>query len=352
MATKDVVRLAVVGAGNQCTAALMPALPHIGEIDLVAVCDLKRELAERNARNFGARAAYSDVAEMLRQETPDAVMVVGPPQVHEDVGLQVLEAGCHLFIEKPAAPTVAGAKRLVDAARRVGKVGQVGHMMRHADPVRVAWEICHQPEFGRILSVESRYTTWPTRAIPPGSGWGDADDEDWTYMLVQGGHPIDLLRHFMGTITRVAAFRQHGQGATKVYQVSVEAEDGRVGFLNLQDSYNGWTTGLEVVGDGQAIVTVDDLGRVQYRCGERRTEAEADARWGNTSYLWEPHHRLEAWRRAGYGNQLRHFARCILDGTEPRPSLRDGWMNLVVAEAILESVRTRQAVEVSRGDGG
>jgi phthalate 4,5-cis-dihydrodiol dehydrogenase len=340
------VRLAVIGAGSQCTASLMPGIPYLSEIDLVAVCDLKRELAERNARRFGAPAVYTDFEQMLREQVPAAVMVVGPPRIHEEIGLAVLEAGCHLFIEKPAAPTVEGAKRLVDAARRAGKIGQVGHMMRHADPVRVAWDLCHAQEFGEILSVESRYTTWPTGAAGPGSGWGDAD-EDWTYMLVQGGHPIDLIRHFLGPIQRVAAFRRHGRGNAKVYQVTVEGLEGRVGFLNLQDSYDGWTTGLEVVGDGQAIVAVDDLGRVSYRRGEKRVPAEEEAR-GNTTYLWEPHHTLPHWKRTGYGNQLRHFAHCILEDRQPFPSLWDGWRNLVVARCILESCATRQVVEVPR----
>ncbi len=338
------VRLAVVGAGTQCTQSLMPGIPFIEEIDLVAICDLQRRLAERNARRFGAGAVYTDVTEMLRQEAPDAVMVVGPPQMHEEIGLQVLELSAHLWIEKPAASTVEGAKRLVDAARRSGKFGQVGHMMRHADPIRIAFEIANGEEFGQILSVESKYTTWPTAAIPDGRGWG-APDEDWTYMLVQGGHPIDLLRHFIGPITKVAAFRRHGRGATKVYQVAVEGKEGRTGFLNLQDSYDGWTTGLEIVGDGQAIVRVDDLGRVSYRRGEKRVAAEGETR-GNSTYVWEPHHRLPAWQRSGYGNQLQHFARCILDGKQPVPSLWDGWRNLVVARCILEACGSGQVIDV------
>jgi len=342
------IRLAVVGAGGQCTGALMPGIPYIKEIDLVAICDLQRELAERNARNFGAKASYTDVAQMLQQEKPDAVMVVGPPQIHEEIGLQVLESGCNLFIEKPAAPTVEGAKRLVDAARKAGKIGQVGHMMRHADPVRIAWDISHAPEFGEILSVESKYTTWPTGAARPNSGWGDAD-EDWQYMLVQGGHPIDLMRHFLGPIVRVGAFRKHGAGNAKVYQVTVEGKDGRVGFLNLQDSFNGWYTGLEIVGDKQGIVRVDDLGRVTYRRGEKQTETEKQA-WGNSAYTWEPHHTMKSWQRSGYGNQLRYFANCILEGKEPQPSLRDGWRNLVVGRSILEACASRQTVEVPQED--
>jgi predicted dehydrogenase len=271
-------------------------------------------------------------------------MVVGPPQMHEEIGLAVLEAGCHLIIEKPASPTIEGARRLVDMARHVGKMGQVGHMMRHADPVRVAWDIAHSQEFGEILSVESRYTTWPSSAFAPGRGWGEPD-EDWSYMLNQGGHPIDLMRHFLGPIVRVAGMRCHGKGSAKVYQVSVEGQTGRVGFLNLQDSYDGWTTGLEVVGDGQGIVTVEDLGRVVYRRGEKRVPAEDEAR-GNTGYVWEPHHTLPHWKRSGYGNQLRHFARCILEGRQPYPSLWDGWRNLVVGQCILESCATHRMVEV------
>jgi phthalate 4,5-cis-dihydrodiol dehydrogenase len=338
------IRLAVVGAGNQCTGSLMPGIPYIAELDLVAVCDLKKELAERNAKNFGAKAVYSDVHSMLRQEKPDGVIVVGPPQIHEDIGLQVLESGCHLFIEKPAAPTVAGAKRLVDAARNYKKIGQVGHMMRHADPVKVAWDISHAPDFGKILSVESKYVTWPTGAAGKDSGWGDSD-ENWTYMLVQGGHPIDLLRHFLGQVKHVAAFMQHGKGATKCYQVSVEGADGRVGFLNLQDSFNGWYTGLEIVGENQGIVRVDDLGKVTYRKGEKVTQSE-NSTWGNTAYTWEPHHTLTHWKRSGYGNQLRHFADCILNHKQPHPSLEDGWLNLVVAKAVLEACATKKVVEV------
>lgn len=338
------IRLAVIGAGGQCTKSLMPGIPYIEEIELVAVCDLQEDLATRNARNFGAPAAYTDAAEMLQKEKPDAAMVVGPPQMHEDVGVQVLEAGCHLWIEKPAAPTIEGAKRLVDTAKRNGLVGQIGHMMRHADPVRIAWDLCHDTAFGQILSVESKYTTWPTGKLSADQGWG-TPDEDWSYMLVQGGHPIDLMRHFLGPITRVGAFCSHGEGAAKVYQVSLRGEGDRVGFLNLQDSFDGWYTGLEVVGDRLQIVRVDDLGRVSLRKGEKRTKAEEDT-WGNSTYVWEPHHTLTQWHRSGYGNQLRHFAQSILSGKEPFPSLHDGWRNLVVGRAILDSVGSGNVIEV------
>jgi predicted dehydrogenase len=340
----DTVRLAVIGAGAHCTASLMPAIPYLSEIELAAVCDLKRELAERNARNFGALAAYTDFEQMLKEQRPDAAMVVGSPQMHEEIGIAVLQSGCHLFVEKPASPTVEGAKRLVDAAAAAGKVGQVGHMMRHADPVRIAWDIAHSEEFGDILSVESRYSIGTTAAIPPGRGWGKPD-ADWSYMLEQAGHPIDLLRHFLGPIVRVAGRKRCGRGDAKVYQVAVESADGRVGFLNLQDAFSGWNTKLEVVGDAGGIVTVRDLGSVRYCRNEKRFPAERDTA-GTSAYVWEPHHMLKSWQRAGYGIQLRHLARCILEGKQPYPSLWDGWRNLVVGRCIIESCATNRMVDV------
>lgn len=118
-----------------------------------------------------------------------------------------------------------------------------------------------------------------------------------------------------------------------------------MGFLNLQDSFNGWYTGLELVGDGQAVIRVDDLGGLTYRRGEQRTEVENVAR-GYTAYTWDPHHTLPPWIRSGYGSQLQHFAQCVMSGEQAYPSLTDGWRNLVVGQAILDSCAQGQVVEV------
>jgi predicted dehydrogenase len=137
----------------------------------------------------------------------------------------------------------------------------------------------------------------------------------------------------------------HGKGATKCYQVSLEGANGSVGFLNLQDSFNGWYTGLEIVGDEKGVIRVDDLGRVTYRRGEKKSEVESDT-WGNTAYTWEPHHTLANWKRSGYGNQFKHFAQCILQNKQPHPSLEDGMRDLITARAIIESVKSGKIVEV------
>jgi hypothetical protein len=96
-------RIGFVGCGGHATSALYPTLHRIPQIELVAVCDLKEELAKRNARLFGALRWYTDVREMLEKEDLDGVIIVGPPQMHVEVGKICLDAGKPIFVEKPSA---------------------------------------------------------------------------------------------------------------------------------------------------------------------------------------------------------------------------------------------------------
>lgn len=62
------VKIGFIGCGSYVTSSLYPAIHIILEIDLVAVCDLKEDLAKRDARNFGARRQYTDLEKMLSKE--------------------------------------------------------------------------------------------------------------------------------------------------------------------------------------------------------------------------------------------------------------------------------------------
>ncbi len=71
-------RLAFIGCGSFATASIFPNIHNVPQIDLVAVCDLDRAKAERNARDFGAQRVYVDLEKMLDEEDLDGVFVIGP----------------------------------------------------------------------------------------------------------------------------------------------------------------------------------------------------------------------------------------------------------------------------------
>jgi len=94
---------------------------------LVSKGDSKEKLNEKLG---GGYPLYGDFYEALRDSRPDAVCISTYPDTHEQYALAALEAGCHVFLEKPIADTVEGAERVAAAARRLNRKLVVGYILR------------------------------------------------------------------------------------------------------------------------------------------------------------------------------------------------------------------------------
>ena len=79
------------------------ALFAYASVEVACACAHRPERAYDNARVFGAQRATTNVEEVLAVDSVPAVLVIGPPQMHFELGTAALEAGKHLFIEKPPA---------------------------------------------------------------------------------------------------------------------------------------------------------------------------------------------------------------------------------------------------------
>ena len=336
------VRLGYIGCGGMSTRMHYPSIVKTPEIELVAVCDLKEDLAKHHARAYGALRHYTNVQKMLESEELDAAVVVGPPQMHTELAPMVLEHKLHLFTEKPIAVSLEEAKKLVAAADKSGKFTQVGHMMRHATPIKIAKKLMAQPEFGKPTFIESKYFT------PSSSrAWGLTDPR-WCYMLVQAIHPIDLARHLGGDIVRLGATACHGQGDNGAYAVCVQFASGTSGWLNLNGSCPVWNTGAEITGDGGAFISIENMTRLRYLPPPAKqwlNREDTDGQ-GNVPYVWESVQADAGEIRVGYQNEWKHFAQCILTNTPPYPSFRDAYKAMLVCRAILDSVESGKMVDV------
>jgi len=151
------VRIGVIGVGHlgQHHARLLASMDGV---ELVGVCDVNRARADEIGTKFGA-PAFSDSRELLGRV--DAVTVAVPTVVHLDVGLPFLQAGVATLIEKPIAPSVADADRLVEAAERGGAMLATGHTERFNPAVAAALPIISEPRFIEI----HRLGTFPERSL-------------------------------------------------------------------------------------------------------------------------------------------------------------------------------------------
>ena len=122
-------RVLVVGLGNMGMSHAL-AYTRIDGFDVVGVCE--RNIAQRTLPEALAGAEHFTIYEdALRTLRPDVVSINTWADTHTDYAIQAMEAGAHVFVEKPLAETVADAERVVAAARKTGRKLVIGYILRH-----------------------------------------------------------------------------------------------------------------------------------------------------------------------------------------------------------------------------
>jgi predicted dehydrogenase len=119
----------------------------------VAMVDGIPDRLQNVARNYKTSPCYTD----LRSALPhvDAVVIATPPSTHVGIALEAIEAGKHVLVEKPLAPTSAGARRLIKAASEAGVVLMVGHTFEYNPAVRKLRELVRSEELGELYYIDS-----------------------------------------------------------------------------------------------------------------------------------------------------------------------------------------------------
>ncbi|XAL98728.1 Gfo/Idh/MocA family oxidoreductase [Phycisphaeraceae bacterium D3-23] len=149
------MKAAVIGTGVICEQHLV-GLKRVDAARLVAVCDLSPAMASYTADRFGADATYTDYQRMLDEAKPDVVHVLTPPPTHLRIVTDCLDAGAHVFVEKPAAPTYGELEKLMDASKRTGRALVEDHNYRFNTTVQQIEKLVEEGELGTVGEVEVR----------------------------------------------------------------------------------------------------------------------------------------------------------------------------------------------------
>ena len=120
------LRIAIIGCGKIADQHLL-ACRRIGGGEVVALCDREVLMANQLGERFGIAACFADAAEMLRVAKPDVVHITTPPQGHFSLGKLCLEAGAHVYLEKPFTVTAPEAEELIQLAENKNLKITAGH---------------------------------------------------------------------------------------------------------------------------------------------------------------------------------------------------------------------------------
>jgi predicted dehydrogenase len=127
------LRAAIVGCGKIADAHA-EQIRALGRAELVAVCDREPLMAEQLSLRFGEPAQYTDLGTLLTQQRIDVLHVATPPGAHLPIARQAFAAGCHVFMEKPFAPTAPEAAEILKLAAQAGRQIGVNYLYNFETP--------------------------------------------------------------------------------------------------------------------------------------------------------------------------------------------------------------------------
>lgn len=194
----DRPRIAIVGCGIISELLLEGAA--LAGVDIGAVCDSDEQRAHNAAHRFGARV-FTDYEAMLSDSQIDAVIVALPNFMHYDAAVLALNAGKHVFCEKPMTTYSDQSRDLVRLAETSGKVFQVGYMKRFNPAFAAGKESLSS--IGPVTSASFRLTV-NGNPILEGEGteaqsWhGDLNKSGGGFLVHSGSHLLDLIMFYFG----------------------------------------------------------------------------------------------------------------------------------------------------------
>jgi predicted dehydrogenase len=141
--TLNPIRVLVVGCGNM-GASHATAYHNTEGFQICGIVSTGKSKEVLNQKLGGSYDLYSRYEEALEKTRPDAVCISTYPDTHESFAVRAFEKGCHVFIEKPVADSVAGAERVVAAAVKANKKLVVGYILRHHPSWEKFIELSHQ----------------------------------------------------------------------------------------------------------------------------------------------------------------------------------------------------------------
>jgi predicted dehydrogenase len=237
------VRILCVGAGHMGRSH---ALAY-HQLDGFSICGLVTRSAssreQLNAELGGNYALFGDYYQALAETKPDAVSISTFPNTHADYALAALEAGCHVFIEKPLAETVEAAERIVAKAIECKRKLTIGYILRHHPSwikfIEVAQTLGKPLVMRMNLNQQSSGANWNTHknlmsSISP--------------IIDCGVHYVDV----MCQMTKSKPIRVSGLGA----RLSDELPEGKINYGHLQVTFDDGSVGWYEAGWGPMMSEV------------------------------------------------------------------------------------------------
>ena len=225
------VRVGMIGAGGMANSVHYPSLASFEDVQIAAICDLDAGRRNSTADKYGVERRYTDYRQMIEEIAPDAVYVIGNPDVMYPIWMDCLERGLNLYIEKPMGITIHQARALAHTAEKKGCITQVSFQRRSCPMV-----VQLREEFLKRGPITHAVCEFYKCNIDPYLAARD-------HMMDDGVHAIDTLRWMCGGEVVVVESMTRRVGVPDINFITalLQFDNGATGVL-----LNSWTSGRRI----------------------------------------------------------------------------------------------------------
>lgn len=249
------IKVGVVGLGKMGLShfAMVNAHPNVETV----ACDGTGFMVDVLNKNTDV-PVYRDYDEMMTKERPDAVVIATPSRLHAPMVRQALEAGAHVFCEKPFCLDWQDSEALTQLAADKGLVAQVGYHYRYVGAFQEMKRLIEAGAIGRITHVLAE-AYGPVVLRAKRQTWRSQKDEGGGCLYDYAAHPLNLLNWFFGVPAHVS-----GSVMSSVFSESIDDEvfstlrwnNGPTGQLSVNwsdESHRKMSTKISVIGTNGRI---------------------------------------------------------------------------------------------------
>ncbi|HEV2440672.1 MAG TPA: Gfo/Idh/MocA family oxidoreductase [bacterium] len=324
----------IIGTGGFAGSATAPAINALGpEGALVAAVSRDRSRADAFAAQHGARRAYTDYADLLRDRDVNIIYISTPNAQHAEQALAAARAGKHVLCEKPLALSAGDARRMVEAFEAAGLKLGTHFQTRHHTAFVETKRLLEQRAIGDAILVQievssgaNPFRTW--RADPQLAGLGSINN-----IAV---HPFDLLRYLLGSeVKEVTAMTDVGR-TTELEHMALALlrfQNGTLAYVNANQKVPNFQPDIDIYGTAGRIVGIDCTR--PFRVGELRVltaSGEQATKYSSNDAVVRS--------VAAFNDAVKH-------DREPNASGLDGLRSTQLTEAVIRSAREGRLVEVA-----
>jgi predicted dehydrogenase len=334
------VRIAVVGLGYW-GPNLVRNLQEVDCAEVVGVCDVRQDRRELIGKRYPAIRLCEDVDDVLRADDVDALAIATPVSTHFDLASAALEAGKHVFVEKPLAASSAEALGLVQLAGERGLVLMPGHTFLYSPPVVAIRELIVSGALGDLYFISTSRVNLGLHQSDVSVAWD------------LGPHDFSILRYWLGETPTFVSALSRGfviPSIPDVAFINLEFPSGPVAHVELSWLAPSKLRRTTVVGS-EKMVVYDDTSNEPVRIFDSGVTLKEPESFGEyrltyrTGDIVSP--RVDAAEPLSV--ELQDFCSAIQDGTTPRSSAPLGLEVVRMIEAVDESL-TADGARVSVGE--